>query len=141
MHRALRILASLALLFGAIAMSGRAAQAQPCADEDHVRGECSDEVRDETGCCRRPLVQPTRSDVTIALHAVSPAVRACAAGHHGVARAMIVFDGPSGGVRSVTLAGPHVGTPIGACIESAVRTARVPPFTRTSFEVSYPFYD
>lgn len=140
MRRALRTLAILGVLCGSsVIVSGGPARAQPCADDGYVRGDCSDEVRDETSCCRRPLWQPTRVDVTHAVTAVGPAVAACAAGHHGAVRALIVFDGPSGSVRTVTLAGPDVGTPISACMERAIRAARVPPFTRDSFEVSYPF--
>jgi hypothetical protein len=34
---------------------------------------------------------------------------------------------------------PFKGTPVGACIESAVKRARVPRFKQSSFKVTFPY--
>lgn len=82
---------------------------------------------------------PSRSEVQVALTAISPAVTACSDGRHGVAAVAIVFDGPTGTVRSATVAGEFAGTQIASCVERAVRGARIAPFIRAEFTVNYPF--
>jgi hypothetical protein len=45
-----------------------------------------------------------------------------------------------GSVSNVAMAGgPFAGTPAAACMENAVRSARVPAFTNPNVTISYPF--
>lgn len=82
---------------------------------------------------------PSRSEVQAALTVIAPAVTACSDGRHGTAQVAIIFDGPTGTVRSATVTGEFAGTQIAACVERAVRGARLPPFVRPEFTVHYPF--
>jgi hypothetical protein len=45
----------------------------------------------------------------------------------------------SGCVTTANVAPPFAGTPAGSCIARAVRGASVPPFTRPTFSVNFPF--
>ncbi|MBL8679242.1 MAG: hypothetical protein JNK05_08760, partial [Myxococcales bacterium] len=81
---------------------------------------------------------PARSDVGSAMRGVQPAVRACASGQPGPAMITVVFAS-SGRVTTATVAAPFAGTPAGSCMARAVRAATVPPFTRPTFQVQYPF--
>jgi hypothetical protein len=45
----------------------------------------------------------------------------------------------SGRVTTANVAPPFAGTPTGSCIARAVRSATVPPFSRPTFQVNYPF--
>lgn len=80
---------------------------------------------------------PSRGDITSAMNGVTPAVRACADGNHGAALVNASF-GSDGRVRSVDVTGSLAG-PVRSCVATAVRTARVPEFSRPSFRVNYPF--
>jgi hypothetical protein len=42
-------------------------------------------------------------------------------------------------VTSANVGGSFAGTPAGSCIARVVRRASVPPFTRPTFTVNYPF--
>jgi predicted Zn finger-like uncharacterized protein len=81
---------------------------------------------------------PQRSDVGSAMRGVQPAVRACASGQPGPAMITVVFAS-SGRVTTATVAAPFAGTPAGSCMARAVRAASVPPFSRPTFQVQYPF--
>lgn len=90
---------------------------------------------------REPVRQlperPSRGDVTGAMTAITPAVRACGDGNHGFALVNASF-GSNGRVRSVDVSGSLAG-PVRSCVARAVRGARVPEFSRSSFRVTYPF--
>lgn len=81
---------------------------------------------------------PTRSEVMSAMNSVRSAVVACASGSHGTAQFTVTFAG-SGRVTTVNVAPPLAATPAGSCAARAVRTATVPPFSRPTFQVVYPF--
>jgi len=83
---------------------------------------------------------PGRSDVLNAMREVQGAVRACAAstGQSGMANISVTFAS-SGRVTRANVAPPFAGTPVGSCMARAVRAATVPPFTRPTFSVNYPF--
>jgi hypothetical protein len=87
-----------------------------------------------------PVVRdvPTRDEVMAAMRAVTPAVRACAPRESKTVRVQLTFI-RSGEVGLVHIEPPHQGTPVGRCIERAVRRARVPAFDRPSFVVGFPF--
>jgi hypothetical protein len=50
----------------------------------------------------------------------------------------ITFSG-SGHVTAAHVSGTFAGSAVGSCIARAVRRASVPPFSRSSFTVNYPF--
>jgi hypothetical protein len=83
---------------------------------------------------------PGRGDVLNAMRGVQGAVRACAAstGQSGMANISVTFAS-SGRVTTANVAPPFAGTPVGSCMARAVRAATVPPFTRPTFSVNYPF--
>jgi hypothetical protein len=81
-----------------------------------------------------------RIDPVAALGALSGAAVAAKrckrpGGPKGSARVEVTF-GPSGAVTSVRVGGPFDGTPVGKCIASVFRGARVPPFVGSSFSAS-----
>jgi hypothetical protein len=80
---------------------------------------------------------PTRNDVLNAMRSVAGAVNACANGQTGTATVSITFAS-NGRVTTATVAPPFSG-PAGSCIARAVRSATVPPFSRPTFQVNYPF--
>ncbi|MGB5812799.1 MAG: GYF domain-containing protein [Polyangiales bacterium] len=83
---------------------------------------------------------PSRSDVKTALQGVSGAVKSCSKGSGGTAIVDVAFSGSTGRVsRAKVDSGPFKGTPTGACIEKAVRRARVPRFKQSTFKVKFPY--
>jgi hypothetical protein len=82
---------------------------------------------------------PSRSEVASGLGGVQAAVRNCKQGRSGTARARVTFAGDTGRVTSVQVDGDFAGGPENSCIERAVRAARVPPFRRPTFQVTYPY--
>lgn len=83
---------------------------------------------------------PTRGDVKTALQGVSGAVKSCKKDSGGTAAVNVVFSGKTGRASSAKVAsGPFKGTPVGSCIESAVKRARVPRFKQSSFKVTFPY--
>ncbi|HEY3496754.1 MAG TPA: serine/threonine-protein kinase [Polyangiaceae bacterium] len=75
-----------------------------------------------------------------ALAAATGRANACQSGEgpSGQGRAMITFS-PDGPVSSVSLPAPFAGTPVGACISSAFRSARVPAFTGSAVTLPQSF--
>ena len=83
---------------------------------------------------------PSRNDVKVALQGVSGAVKSCRADAGGTATVDVTFSGKTGRATGARVAsGPFKGTPVGACIESAVKRARVPRFKQSSFKVTFPY--
>ncbi len=83
---------------------------------------------------------PSRGDVKTALQGVSGAVKSCNQGEGGTAIVEVVFSGSTGRVGKANIvSGPFKGTPVGSCIESAVKRARVPRFKQSTFEVKFPY--
>ena len=82
---------------------------------------------------------PGRAEVMNVMVALCPMVEACGQGEHGEARVMFVFDGRTGHATSATVVGSVAGTPVGTCIENAVRRAHVQPFRQASFNVDFPY--
>ncbi|MFO0683316.1 MAG: hypothetical protein U0234_14760 [Sandaracinus sp.] len=89
---------------------------------------------------RAPLpTTPDRSTIQTILEGRADAVRACAAGAHGLADVDVVIAG-SGRITTATVNGTFAGTPVGSCIARAVRGATFPPFSQARFEVTYPYH-
>lgn len=83
---------------------------------------------------------PSRGDVKTALQGVSGAVKSCSKGTSGTATVDVAFSGATGRVsRAKIVGGPFKGTPVGGCIESAVKRARVPRFKQSTFKVKFPY--
>lgn len=83
---------------------------------------------------------PSRSDVKTALQGVSGGVKACNQGNGGTATVDVAFSGSTGRVsKARVVSGPFKGTPVGACIEKAVKRARVPRFKQSTFNVKFPY--
>jgi predicted Zn finger-like uncharacterized protein len=83
---------------------------------------------------------PSRDDVKVALQGVSGAVKSCRTDAGGTATVDVTFSGKTGrAIGSKVASGPFKGTPVGACIESAVKRARVPRFKQSSFKVTFPY--
>lgn len=83
---------------------------------------------------------PSRSDVKTALQGVSGGVKACNQGQGGTAVVDVTFSGSTGRVsRAKVASGPLKGTSTGACVERAVKRARVPRFKQSSFKVKFPY--
>jgi hypothetical protein len=78
--------------------------------------------------------RPSAGAAQAAVGAVLGAARACVAGHPQPSSAQIVFSS-DGQVQSVSVGGPAAGTPAAACIESALKKARVQPFAASSFSL------
>jgi hypothetical protein len=83
---------------------------------------------------------PSRDDVKTALQGVSGGVKACKTDSGGTATVNVTFSGKTGRASGAKVAsGPFKGTPVGSCIESAVKRARVPRFKQSSFKVTFPY--
>ena len=77
--------------------------------------------------------------VTRALGGLMSRMRQCAGDQVGIATARIRVSN-DGQVQTANIGGrPFGGTPQGDCMENVVKTARFPRFTRTHFDVTYPF--
>lgn len=86
---------------------------------------------------RSTPLAPTTGEAIAALAPGLGQAKLCVAGHTEPSVAVITF-GSDGTVSSVAVSGPAAGTPAGSCIEAAFRSARVVPFAKPSFTVSYP---
>ncbi len=82
---------------------------------------------------------PDRATIQTILEGRADAVRACAAGAHGLADVDVVIAA-SGRVTTATVNGTFAGTAVGSCIARAVRGATFPPFSQPRFQVTYPYH-
>jgi hypothetical protein len=71
--------------------------------------------------------QLSSADIKRAMTAVAAQARACSDGTAGPAPVQLLVA-PNGRIQEVTVSGLFAGTPVGTCIERAVRTARFPPW-------------
>ena len=79
---------------------------------------------------------PSRDDVAAALRIVAGQVAHCGAGVEQTVQVLFSFDS-SGHVRGVEAR--DVTADVWACVEPSAESARLPPFRRPEFTVSYPF--
>lgn len=80
---------------------------------------------------------PTRSTVLAAMKRVTPSVRSCLQPSDGVAKVSLSFTGSTGRVSRANVTGVQ-GSPA-ACVKKAVRRAKLPPFSKPSLSISFPF--
>lgn len=106
----------------------------------HPRGEPHEQQAERVEHAPDPSLPaaPARTDVMSAMTRVTPAVTSCGAGEHGIASVQITIQA-NGHVSNAVVGGAFAGTPVGSCIARAVRTATVPPFSRATFSLTYPF--
>ncbi|HEX5100987.1 MAG TPA: hypothetical protein VFV94_15865 [Polyangiaceae bacterium] len=78
--------------------------------------------------------KPSTGAAQAAVGAVLGAARSCIAGQPQGSSATLVF-GSSGEVTRVSVSGPAEGTPAAACIQSALKKARVQPFAASNFSL------
>lgn len=71
--------------------------------------------------------QLTSDDIKKGMSALTGKAKACYSGTEGTANVRLTVA-PSGQVQKVTVTGVFKGTPVAACIESAVRAATFPPW-------------
>jgi serine/threonine protein kinase len=94
----------------------------------------------------RPAVPPAergllnRGAALSALAAAAGRATACtnADGPSGSGRAMVTFS-PDGPVTGVSVPPPFAGTAVGACVATAFRSAKVPPFTGSAVTLPQSF--
>ena len=86
---------------------------------------------------RTTRLAPTTGEALAALAPGSSRARACVAGHQAHSIATITFSS-DGKVDGIAVSGPAAGTPAEACIRSAFGAARVQPFAKPNFRISYP---
>ena len=83
---------------------------------------------------------PSRGDVKTALQGVSGSVKTCKKSSGGTATVNVTFSGKTGRATGAKVtSGPFKGTPVGKCVESAVKRARVPRFQQSVFKVTFPY--
>ena len=79
--------------------------------------------------------RPSTGAVQVAIGSVMGAARACVAGQPSASQAAVTF-GSDGRVKGVAVTGPAVGTSAEACVKSALRGARLQPFSRPNFVIT-----
>jgi predicted component of type VI protein secretion system len=80
--------------------------------------------------------KPSNAAVLGALGAVRGAVKACIEDTDKPTRISVTFQS-DGSVRSVVVSGGAAGKPAEACVQAAVKKARVAPFMQDSFSTSF----
>jgi hypothetical protein len=90
----------------------------------------------ERAASRKLPAHPSRSAVLAAMRSVTPAARSCLSGS-AVAQAHITFKGETGKVMGASVKG--VAGAAASCVASAVRAAKVPPFSKPQLEITFPF--
>lgn len=84
--------------------------------------------------------KPSQHMVKAAMKGVEPKVRACGKGETGLATVSVKVDGPKGKVTfAKVVGGTFKGTPQAACIEKAVKQAKMIRFKQKTLSFSYPF--
>jgi hypothetical protein len=131
-----------------------AAEAQARADaaraEEEARARVEEEARaraeeEARAAVVAPLApdgplpaRPSRMAVVDAMSAVALPVMRCNHGDAAMITVRVTFE-PSGEVSEAEVVGPTAGTPLGACIATAVSAATVPPFAAPALDVTFPF--
>lgn len=86
-----------------------------------------------------PGSMPARADVTAAMRALWPSIRACGNDQPWRVVEVSFFFVSDGSVARVRLWRGFEAIPLGECVTAVARTARLPPFQRTTFAVTFPF--
>ncbi|HVV15892.1 MAG TPA: GYF domain-containing protein [Polyangia bacterium] len=95
-------------------------------------------VSDDDGRAAASAGPLAKSAVVAGMNSVKPKVAACYNEYKQQGMAMVnVVIGKNGKVSSATVSGKFAGTPTGACVEKAVKSATFPP--SDGFTTPYPF--
>jgi outer membrane biosynthesis protein TonB len=86
--------------------------------------------------------KPSTSDIREGIAPVKAAARACGAKHGAEpgekVKVKLSIEGATGTVTSVHAQPPHVGTPLGTCVASALKRAKFKRFRKPSIGAVYP---
>jgi hypothetical protein len=116
------------------ALSGRALR----PESNQPRRPTDDAPSTQPAPVATTLPQLEKSDIVKAMMAVQPKVTDCYNQYKVPGTAMLMLTlARSGRVTDVSTGGKFAGTPTGSCLESAVRSAKLPPTETKSFH--YPF--
>jgi hypothetical protein len=77
--------------------------------------------------------QPSQGSVQAAMGAVMPSAKGCVAGAEDVTRALVTFNS-TGAVSSVSVSGWGASHGQSACIQGALKAAKVGPFSKPSYQ-------
>ena len=128
-------------IMGALLALGATACAASTPEPSVPATQASSEVRDPGGLPE----QPTRRDCRDALGSLEPAARACSSHERGTVQLAVVFASDGSVIEShIAYPTDFVGTTIQdpevlACVARLGRGARVPPFRRDRFQVTFPY--
>jgi predicted Zn finger-like uncharacterized protein len=91
-------------------------------------------------CANNPNANLTTSQIRSGMGKVRGRVKGCfnKYGIHGKVKVRITV-GCNGRVKGASAKGSHSGTPLGRCIQNAVRRAKFPKFKKKSRSFTYPF--
>lgn len=95
----------------------------------------------DDACAGNPNDTLSAGDVKDAMGAIRGVVSGCFSKFGVQGKVTVrVSVGCNGNIESVSATGEHAGTPVGGCIEKAVRTAKFPKFKKPSSKsFQYPF--
>ena len=77
-------------------------------------------------------------DIKKGMNSVAAKVSACYAGQQGTAGVKLTVT-PDGQIQKITVSGQFAGTPVGTCVEAAVRGASFPPWDGGPQSVNYSY--
>jgi predicted Zn finger-like uncharacterized protein len=108
------------------------------ATNSHRSGSGHAKVSDDDGKAAASAGPLSKGAVVAGMNSVKPKVAACYNEFKVPGMAMVaVAIGKSGKVTSATVSGKFAGTPTGACVEKAVKSASFPP--SDGLQTPYPF--
>jgi hypothetical protein len=112
----------------------RAARVPTDQEEDERLRKQREQWVAETRQPSAEFVTLTQSDIITAMKAVQHRMQACAIQFEAQGTAVANINVASGGsVSSATVTGNFAGTPVGACVEVAAKSAKFPPCEATAF--------
>ena len=133
---------ALASAVAALALLAHAARAQRVE-------EPTEDARPAFACPLAPApgglpdgTTPSRLDVIVAMGPITPHIVECVPWTHGEVQWQLIFRGFDGAPVEARLVEASAPSPTDRelrCMEVAACAARVPPFTRDTFTVSFPF--
>jgi hypothetical protein len=103
-----------------------------------IKGDVPEDVDPKPDKPKLDKTSLTGDDIKRGMNAVAARVQACFAGTQGLAQVRLTVA-PSGQVQKVTVSGAFAGTPVGACVERAVRAATFPPWDGGAQSVGYDY--
>ena len=81
--------------------------------------------------------QPPQGAVQASIRAVAGEAKSCVAGADDISHANVTFSS-NGSVSSVTVSGWAASHSATGCIKAALKGAKVPPFSKSSYSITVP---